>query len=389
MRLWLIPCLLCLLLVPALAVFAPVAAAPHAYPAVPAPEWDALFDRRSGWTGADGIYSIPLSGDERPGSAGGTTTFWTFSDTFIGTVDDANHRVSGSLLVNNTMALLNGAAPDPAAMQFFWGADAGGVPRARVIPNTSAEHWFWPNDGIVLNGKLYLYSLRMKPGRRATGGFAIEGVSLLNAPATSPSPFQTYTQVSTPLFVAGGRRGGEVIYGQAIMPRTSAAGAPNPDGYLYVYGLRNDPLDKKLLVARVLPEHIERFSEYRYWDGAGWSTSINAAAPVTSRLSSEFSVTPLADGRFILVFQLDTLSSSVAVRYGSSPTGPWTEPTIIWNCPEDTLTPNTYTYNAKAHPHLSRPGELLISYNVNTTDFAEHFANADIYRPRFIRLPLN
>lgn len=31
---------------------------------------------------------------------------------------------------------------------------------------------------------------------------------------------------------------------------------------------------------------------------------------------------------------------------------------------------NYITYNAKAHSHLSAPGELLISYNVNAFDFA-------------------
>ena len=32
--------------------------------AKPAQDWNRLFIRRSGWTGADGIYSIPLSGKE-------------------------------------------------------------------------------------------------------------------------------------------------------------------------------------------------------------------------------------------------------------------------------------------------------------------------------------
>jgi len=47
-------------------------------------------------------------------------------------------------------------------------------------------------------------------------------------------------------------------------------------------------------------------------------------------------------------------------------------------------------YGAKAHPHLSAPGELLISYHVNTFDFWENFSagGVDIYRPRFIKLPL-
>src|SRR5690606_34343117 len=40
--------------------------------AAPAPEWSALFDRTSGWTGADGIFSVPLEGRDAPGGASGT-----------------------------------------------------------------------------------------------------------------------------------------------------------------------------------------------------------------------------------------------------------------------------------------------------------------------------
>ena len=43
------------------------------------------------------------------------------------------------------------------------------------------------------------------------------------------------------------------------------------------------------------------------------------------------------------------------------------------------------TYNAKAHPALSGPDELIISYNVNGDDC---FRYADIYRPRFLRLAM-
>jgi len=57
----------------------------------------------------------------------------------------------------------------------------------------------------------------------------------------------------------------------------------------------------------------------------------------------------------------------------------------ISECPEDTLFNGGFVYNAKAHPHLSGMEDLLISYNVNTSDFFELFNNADSYRPRFIR----
>jgi len=368
----------------------PLVAQIQPYSAVSAPEWDALFVRNSGWTGADGVRSIPRSGDERPGTAANTTTFWVFGDTFIGDVDENNHRKDGTVLVNNTVALLNGGNPDPAQIQFFWGTNASGAPAARMIPNIAFGRWFWPSDGIAIGGTMYLYAYRMRPGNGGVFNFAFDGVSLLTDQVDNLSPFDAYTQTNTPLYLPIDKRNPtEVTFGEAVMPNTAGAGAPFADGYLYIYGLRHDPYVKKLLVARVLPQSIANFSEYRYWDGRRWSRNIRDAIPIGQRLSSEFSVSPLPDGRFILAYQLDGLSRDVAVSYGNGPTGPFGPPIPIYRCPEPDLSPNIYTYNAKAHPHLSNPGELLISYNVNTFDFWEHFTNADIYRPRFIRLPLN
>jgi len=216
----------------------------------------------------------------------------------------------------------------------------------------------------------------------------VDGVSLLASAADSVPPFSRYRQADAPLYLPKNGSMGDTTYGLAVMPNTPAAGAPAPDGFVYVYGVRND-FSKKLLVARVRPGAIANFAAYRFWTGSAWSPSITAAVPVTSRVSSEFSVSPLPDGRYILVFQLDTLSDKVAVRYGDSPVGPWSDYTVVWEAPEDDISPNTYTYNAKAHPHLSTPDRLLISYNVNTFDFLEHFRNADIYRPQFIWLPLS
>ncbi len=360
-------------------------------PAVPAPEWTALFDRSSGWTGADGIYSIPLSGDERPGNTADAQTFFTFSDTFIGRVNAAGERVNGSTLVNNTNALLAGAEPDPARIRFSWRTTAGGDPAAQVVPRPQGAErtWFWPNDGVVVNGRLFLYSLRMREGGSGSFAFEVDGVSLLAARASDRPAFSRYAQTDTPLYLPASGSAGETTYGMALLPHTPTAGAPSPDGYLYVYGLRNDAFNKRLLVARVLPQQIANFTAYRFWDGAAWNADIAAAEPVTGRVSSEFSVSPLADGRYLLVFQLDTLSNQVAVRYGASPVGPWSDYTVVYTAPEDDLTRDTYTYNAKAHPHLSEPDRLLISYNVNTFDFFENFSRADIYRPRFIWLPLD
>ena len=172
------------------------------------------------------------------------------------------------------------------------------------------------------------------------------------------------------------------------MPNTVHAQAPHPDGYIYIYGTQNDPLIKQLVAARVKPGHIADFDQYEYYNGTEWTPHIEDSAPLTGRVSSELSVTPLPDGRYILVFQEDTLGQFVDVKIGNSPVGPWGQPIQIYHCPEPGMLKDVYTYNAKAHPSLSAPGELLISYNVNTFNFLDHFNHADIYHPRFIRLKL-
>lgn len=350
-------------------------------------EWDNLLDRHSGWTGADGIYSIPLSEKETPGNNEDEQTLLLFSDTFIGEVDSNDYRTSWAI-VNNTYAYLDGIAPLDENIEYFWDENNGGQPKAIFVPDTPnslPEHWYWLMDGLALGDSIYVTGLRMKPGSGGPFNFALDGVALISFQLDGDHLIPTHRQVDTPLFYRNDADGSEIALGQAIMPMHAASENPGADGYIYVYGPRSSIGGKELMAARVLPEHFNDFSQYRYWDGSGWSTAIEDCAPITHGISQEFSVSPLPNGKFILVFQIN---SSVAIRIGDSPVGPFGLMEIIYNTPEVQLSPDIHVYNAKAHPHLSTPEKLLISYNVNTFDFAAHITNADIYRPRFIWLKL-
>ena len=376
----------------ALALAGPVATVQaQSFHTEPAPEWDALFDRDSGWTGADGIYSIPLNGDDGLAAAGpATRTLFLFSDTAIGEVAPNDRRLPGTTLVNNTLAILGGADPDPDRTTFFWKGKGGGSPEALFIPATPGAEptdWYWLMDGISLDGQLHIFALRMREGDGGVFNFAVDGVALISTDLAGPDPYGDHVQVDTPFFREATASHDEFHLGQAIMANTVEAGAPNPDGYIYVYGEEAGAIVKEMVAARVLPDRFTDFTAWEYWDGAGWTDDIDAVAPVTNRISTEFSVTPLPDGRFIAVFQADALAPDVGMRIGESPVGPFGPMQRIYRCPEVDLDPDIFVYNAKAHPHLSRPGELLISYNVNTFDFfGDFFLHADIYRPRFIRL---
>jgi hypothetical protein len=84
------------------------------------------------------------------------------------------------------------------------------------------------------------------------------------------------------------------------------------------------------------------------------------------------------------------LSTEVAVQLGNSPVGPFFPVKKIWNTEEVFEDMDFFTYNAKGYPHLSEPGYLLISYNINSFDFWNDILDKpNLYRPRFIQIKLD
>ena len=141
-------------------------------------------------------------------------------------------------------------------------------------------------------------------------------------------------------------------------------------------------------MSRVKPADFENLNSWRYWNGSDWSENSSDLKALTNSASDELSMTQLPDGRFILIFQVLGLSDKVGMRIADSPIGPFSDITEIWSAPE--WKEGLWTYNAKAHPSLSKPGELLISYNTITPDFWNDIEkDATIYHPRFIKLKYN
>ncbi len=89
--------------------------------AIPSKNWTDLFHQTKGWSGADGIYSIPFNGDKEFSK---DKTIFIFGDTFIGTVDEATNNRLESQMINNSLGILNGAKPDLNALQFRWNQDS-------------------------------------------------------------------------------------------------------------------------------------------------------------------------------------------------------------------------------------------------------------------------
>lgn len=349
-----------------------------------APEWTALFNRTSGWFGADGIFAIPLSGEDNIKAKDSTETVLIFSDTMIGQIVDGK-LIPGFSMVNNSVAYLKGGEPKESNIHFFWAKNDAEKPVSFFSPRLDSSKkgdYYWLGDGFV-NTDLkttYIFAYRMRNmDKKDDWSFKEMSTDLIAFSCGSRPPFKDHRQIRTPLRFGNG--GG---FGAGIFVNTKKSGAPDPDGYIYVYGVRGK--EKNLVVSRVLPENFENFRTWRFWDGKEWNEDIQKSANITSNVSNELSVSALPDGRYALVFQLNGLSTTVGMRLGLTPVGPFGPILKIWETTEGAQK-NVFTYNAKAHPSLSSPGELLISYNVNAFDFGNMIkASPNLYRPRFIRL---
>lgn len=360
-----------------------------------APEWTALFHRTDGWTGADASYSIPLSGDERTGTAGMTRTLFSFGDTFIGRVDPATgHRDKTTVMVNNSLALLDGGAPDPGRLAFFWGRDGATGGKAVFVPEPEASgYYYWAQDGLVVDGRLLLFALRTRenPDGAEGFGFVVDGADLLEVPLGSHGPeLGRMTRHRTPLGFRTADGQEETFLCGAVMDMSHRAVGESGDGYVYVYGTRRAGPRRGLAVGRVLPEDFLAFDRWTFYDGAGWSPAIRDCAVQVADMACEFSVTPILEGlhrgRFLLVYTPGSMGRQVACRLSDAPEGPFGPPVVLFHTPEPDEGRCIYTYNAKAHPHLSEPGTLLVSYNVNASSWKAHFEDGGIYRTRWIRL---
>ena len=62
--------------------------------------------------------------------------------------------------------------------------------------------------------------------------------------------------------------------------------------------------------------------------------------------------------------------------------GPFTGKTELYRTPE--TSGNVFTYNAKAHPELGNGHTLMVTYNVNSFDTNDLYAEVDNYRPRYV-----
>jgi len=97
-------------------------------------EWTNAFLRYEFWTGADGIFSFNLNGDDTLGASSDSTLF-IFSDTMVGDVNPSNGLRQSNRMINNSFAYYDGTTPVSSGLDFVYGLTDEQIPKSPFLPD--------------------------------------------------------------------------------------------------------------------------------------------------------------------------------------------------------------------------------------------------------------
>ena len=308
-----------------------------------------------GWAASDGVFSTVLPGRR---------IIWLMNDTFLGPVN-ADESMTNPGFIHGSILL----------------ADRRGVPYTTITAGThsapesiasppgavNGDPWYWNSDGIVDGGKLRVFQGRIgKTDGEPPWNFGWLGSDIV-----------TYAKdFSVERITETYGEPGQVNWGNELV---------RVGGHIYIYGQQ----DGAAYVARCRDGHlVDR--DWQFYTGDGWSTEPDSAAVITDDVGASYSVTPMG-GRFVLTTTATAIFTDhkVYVASAPSPVGPFGPRTAVFTAPEGGVGNLYAPYNVAAHPGISRPGELTISYNVNSGSGDDLLADANNNRPRFVRIKIS
>lgn len=310
------------------------------------------------FTGGDGVYSIQLP-DER--------NVWIFGDSFIGNVTEDRKRIKTSpLYVRNCFVLQDGdqlSTQTQGKLEEF---------KSMMIPPEVADGssgkdeigiWYWPGDAFVEGERLFVFNSKFIKTSEDMWGFQFSGTELVefSLPDLKQTKITRFDDLN------------DIHFGHAVCAT---------DSYTYLYGAK----EKLPYVARAEKGNI--YGKWEFFDGEAWRNDSKKAKPILEKTGSEqFSVFKW-ENQFVMIMQGDSLSKKIYSYTADSPEGPWGNEQMLYETPIIANCESCWTYNALGHPQFSEDDMLLISYNTNSMELQDHYDNADIYKPRFIRVPI-
>lgn len=367
------------------------------------------YGRQGGWIYADGVYSYHMNGAQSQGSLReDSVIFITFEDTCIGEMGNYkgfNSRTGytqakHSGWVNMSYLVIKGNKPDVRNATFIMeGKDSDKHP----LNNIMAKQ-YWTGDFTLIDGSLYVHAPDISD---QDSGVPVDMVKIYFNDDLTPNMNIVPEVVASeiPAFADG-----------TIYENTEEAGAPNPDGYIYVF---TEKSKGNYRVCRVKPEDFAtNFDKYEFWGGEdkGWVVGDESVTKVIgANVSSydpggEAAIAYMPDGyfggKYVNVFTDGSIFGQLKMGIADSLIGKYAgeidEETgkqgnypisLFWATEKykyalysgyDAV--NQWNYNSKSHPALSEEGELLISYHIGAQNSTDMKMAMEYTHPVFVNL---
>ncbi|HEX6545985.1 MAG TPA: DUF4185 domain-containing protein [Bryobacteraceae bacterium] len=338
---------------------------------------DNFFPYSQGWLGGDSAYSIPLDS---------TSTLWLFGDTFVGTAN-TTHRNKSSIMIHNSIAIrkCNG----DCRTTYWWSGMY--TPHPKSFFKTADSDYYWPLDGFVYDGKLYIFWEQMhNTGKGGAFGFDYSGVTLFTISNYLASPGNWHISYRT------------VVNGNQIIPSISATALSD---YAYIFTLFRQSVRNPFLgLVRIPLSNLSSGNDALRWEylnaNSHWVTWNSRRYPSDALALIQGNITEMS-----LSFHSDLhawlaiyptpgfLYTTASYSTAKSLDNTWTKARPIFSYPEmrssdPRHTPNVFCYAAKEHPELESKEQLALTYACNSTKEAEIMRDMRLYRPELVIKPL-
>lgn len=376
-------------------------------------KYNKLFTRTRGWNGGDGVLTVGLPDG---------SVFWTFNDSFYGSVNaadrsrgDCNFPRNSVMLQKATDGVLGETEDDliwladyvnwtdPSAERYFHSRthlrhpDGEKTVDEILAGDIDQDRVYWSGDGTIYDGKLQMMwmgtaskELRALGTSLATyrlDGTIPEGYYLDDIPDYLPKKGNyLYREKVTHQI-----NDNAVSYGSTLCEAD--------DGHTYLYGTNG----YGVLVARTATHDL--YSKWQYYvrpeEGSDfvWQDEYPTKEQMERSQIMENNHQcnmpwVFKDGDYYyMTAQGPYFAREVYIYRSKTPYGPFGEKRLLFVLPGqlDKLGTTAYhwLYMVNLHPALSRAGELVFTTNSDPDDFWKNFndpGSADYYRPFFYRV---
>jgi hypothetical protein len=334
------------------------------------------FPFKDGWLGGDGDVSVAIND---------STTVFIFSDTYVGNRNQTSRQGPGMGMVSNTVALQTCLPDGEIGIDYYWNNMYSDSPEPFFRSYTD-RYRYWVVDAFAPGNNLYVLLAKVGPklGAAPDDIFNFSGLGFSLAKISNPQ--LAPDQWNIELYPLPDFRS------ETMELRCHAI----QDSYLYFFVSRNDT--SHLLVRKQIDLMDEPDSPFEYYSlDKSWKPGIIEDDMDEIAKGFRCNSVNFHPGlkRWVMISDIRFMDNKIKMRTAPDLTGPWSDETVIYEIPE--MTPGNSSHSKSNYCYLAREHiqyydaenhVMLLTYDVNNTNYSEIVSNPNIYTPKVIAVPI-